>query len=189
MKRRIFSRRTISSAAGATSGSASVNFMAKDTDKALELFFDMLRNPAFQQDRLDLYKSQQLQAIERRNDRTEEIESREWNRLLRGDKHFSNAYSTKASITSLTREDLIDFHKKYYHPGNLILAVSGDFQTAEMKAKLEKAMAGWAEFGRGRAESAEAGLYPGPRHLHGEQAGCEPGASVDRTSGNHARQS
>ncbi len=64
----------ISSGMGRASGSASVNFMSKDIDKALELFFEMLRNPAFQQDRLELFKSQQLQGIERRNDRTEEIE-------------------------------------------------------------------------------------------------------------------
>ena len=133
----------LSSYIGGTSGQASVNFLAKDVDKALELFFEMLRRPAFQQDRLDLYKSQHLQQMERRNDRTDSIEGREWNRLMRGDKHFTSVYSTKASIESLTREDLIAFHKKYYHPGNFIFAVSGDFKTAEMKTKLEHAMAGW----------------------------------------------
>ncbi|HTY64998.1 MAG TPA: pitrilysin family protein [Acidobacteriota bacterium] len=133
----------ISSGMGRTSATAAANFMAKDTDKALELFFDMLRNPAFQQDRLDLFKSQQLQGIERRNDRTEEIEAREWNRLLRGEKHFTSVLSTKASIESLTRDDLVAFHKNNYQPRRFIFAVSGDFQTAEMKAKIEKAMAEW----------------------------------------------
>jgi zinc protease len=138
---------SIQSGAGSTSGSASVSFMVKDTDKALALFFDMLRNPAFQQDQLDLYRSRVLQGMERRNDRTEEIEGREWNRLLRGEKHFTSTFSTKASVTSLTREDLLDFHRKYYHPGNFIFAVSGDFRTEELKAKLEKAMAGWTQSG------------------------------------------
>ena len=137
----------ISSFIGDTQGSASVNFLAKDADLALELFFDMLRNPAFQEDRLDLWKSQQLQQIERRNDRTDSIESREWNRLLRGEKHFTSTFTTKASISALAREDLIAFHKKYYHPGNFILAVSGDFRTSEMKGKLERAMAGWVASG------------------------------------------
>lgn len=134
----------ISSFIGATSGGASANFLSKDSDKALELFFAMLRTPAFQQDRLDLYKSQALQQIERRNDQTASIESREWNRLLYGDAFFTNHWSTKASISSFTRDDLIEFHRKYYHPGNFILAVSGDFQTAELKARLERAMAEWA---------------------------------------------
>lgn len=134
----------ISSGIGTTSGSASVNFLSKDADKALDLFFEMLKNPVFQQDRLDLFKSQVLQQMERRNDRTEEIENREWNRLMRGEKHFTSTQSTKSSIESLTREDLLAFHKKHYHPGNFIFAVSGDFKTAEMKARLEKALEGWA---------------------------------------------
>lgn len=134
---------SMSSSAGPTSGNVSVNFMAKDADRALELFFDMVRNPAFQQDQLDLYKGQVLQAMERRNDSSDSIESREWNRLIRGDRHFSSAQSTRMSISPLAREDLIQFHKRYYHPANLILAVSGDFNTAQMKEKLEKAMAGW----------------------------------------------
>jgi predicted Zn-dependent peptidase len=137
----------ISSGAGAASASAAINFMAKDTAKSLELFFDMLRNPAFQKDRIDLLKSQQLQAIERRNDRTDEIEGREWNRLMRGEKHFTSILSTKDSIQSITREDLIEFHKKYYHPSNFLFAVSGDFKTADMKALLDKEMANWPDSG------------------------------------------
>ena len=152
----------MSSLVGPTSGRAAVNFLAKDTDKALELFFDMLRHPAFQQDQLDLYKGQQLQRMERRNDRTEEIESREWSRLLRGEKHFTNAYATQASISSLSREDLIDFHRKYFHPGNLIFSVSGDFQAADMKAKLETAMAGWANTGIAPPEIPKPETVPVP---------------------------
>jgi zinc protease len=152
----------ISSAMGRTSGGASANFMSKDTDKALDLFFDMLRNPAFQQDRLDLLKSQQLQAIERRNDRTEEIEAREWNRLLRGDKHFSSFFSTKASISSITREDLIDFYKKNYQPDRFIFAVSGDFKTADMIARLEKAMGGWSNSGTPAARVPKPDFVPVP---------------------------
>ena len=96
---------------------------------------------------MELYKSQQLQGIERRNDRTEEIEGPGWNRLLRGKKHFTSVFSTKTSIESITRDDLIAFHKNDYRPDRFVFAVSGDFQTAEMKAKLEKAMAGWNNSG------------------------------------------
>jgi len=75
----------------------------------------MLRNPAFQQDQLDLYKSQILQqwsvGTTDRSDRSQRMES-----PAAGERHFTTTPSTKASITSLTREDLIDFHGKYYHP-------------------------------------------------------------------------
>jgi predicted Zn-dependent peptidase len=147
----------VSSSFGATAGSASVSFLAKDADRALELFFDMLRRPAFQQDRFALLKAQQLQAIERRNDSTEDIEAREWTRLMRGDKHFTTRFLTKASIESIARADLVAFHEQYVHPGNLILAVAGDFDPAAMRTRLEQRMAGWAK-------RAAAPKVPAPAH-------------------------
>ncbi|MBM3776520.1 MAG: insulinase family protein, partial [Acidobacteria bacterium] len=57
--------------------------------------------------------------------------------------HFSTRQITKATLESITRPDLADFHSRYYYPANFIFAVSGDFETARMLEKLEKAMAGW----------------------------------------------
>lgn len=135
---------SLSSSIGATQGNAGVNVLAKDTDAGLALYFDMLRNPRFQEDRIRLARSQILQGMERRNDRTDAIESREWARLMYGAEHFSAKETTKASIEGITREDMIAFHRKYYQPGGFIFAISGDFNTKEMIAKLEAAMRGWA---------------------------------------------
>ncbi len=150
---------SLSSFVGSTSGSAGVNALSKDLDRALELCFEMLRNPAFQQDRIDLYKSQVLQRMERRNDSTTSIESREWDRLMRGDDHFTVRPPTQATIEAIGREDLIEFHRQYYHPDNFIFAVAGDFDTAAMKQKLEAAMADWP--GRGKSPAIpEPGTTP-----------------------------
>ncbi|HSR66338.1 MAG TPA: pitrilysin family protein [Acidobacteriota bacterium] len=135
----------ISSRLGDTSGQASVNALSKDMDKALGLFFDMLRTPGFDQKRIDLYMRQSLQQMERRNDNTSGIEFREWRRLLYGDDFFSTRYSTKESLESITRQDLLDFHARYIHPANFIIAASGDFDSEALIAKLESAMQGWPE--------------------------------------------
>jgi predicted Zn-dependent peptidase len=92
---------------------------------------------------LKLAKSQMLQSIERRNDSTTSIERREFQRLMRGDKHFTARPVTKASLDAISRQDLIGFHDRYYYPANFVLAVSGDFDTKQMLAKLEKALTGW----------------------------------------------
>ena len=134
----------INSSVGPLQGNANVNLLAKDLDQGLALYFDMLRNPRFQEDRIKLAKSQILQGMERRNDRTDAIESREWARLIYGANHFSARESTRPSIESITREDMLAFHRRYYQPGGFIFAVSGDFNTKEMIAKLEAAMQGWA---------------------------------------------
>jgi predicted Zn-dependent peptidase len=134
----------ISSSIGDVEGSANLNCLKKDIDAALALFVEMLRTPGFAEDRLKLAKSQVLQQMERRNDNTPGIEQREFARLLRGDKHFSTAQITKASLDAITREDMIAFHEKYYYPANFVLAVSGDFNTKDMLARLEKVFAGWS---------------------------------------------
>lgn len=133
----------VNSGIGALQGNASLNLLTKDIDQGLSLYFEMLRNPGFQEDRIKLAKSQLIQNMERRNDSTDTIEDREWARLIYGANHFSARQTTKAAIESITREDMIAFHQKYYQPGGFVFAVSGDFNTKEMIAKLEAAMKGW----------------------------------------------
>src|SRR6185436_3859829 len=55
---------TISSFIGGTQANATVNFLTKDIDQGLGLYFDMMKNPRFQEDRLKLAKSQILQNME-----------------------------------------------------------------------------------------------------------------------------
>ncbi len=133
----------IGSSVSDVSGEASLNCLSKDIDAGMALFVDMLRNPGFDEARLKLAKSQMLQAIERRNDSTTSIERREFQRLMRGDKHFTARPVTKASLEAISRQDLIGFHDRYYYPANFVIAVSGDFDTKQMLAKLEKALTGW----------------------------------------------
>jgi predicted Zn-dependent peptidase len=134
----------IGSNVGSTSGSASLNCLTKDLDTCLDLFFDMLRNPGFDEGRLALAKSQSIQQMERRNDSTGSIERREWSRLMRGDAHYSTRPRTRATVEAISRDDMLDFHRRYYHPGNFIFSASGDLDASAILAQLERRMAGWA---------------------------------------------
>ena len=148
----------IGSSIGDTMGQAGLNCLTKDVDTALDLLFDMLRRPRFDQDRLELAKSQLLQGMERRNDSTRSIEGREWGRLMRGAGHFSTRPATRASVESITREDLVAFHERYYHPGGFIFAVSGDVEPEEILAKLSARLDGWT------ASSEPVPDVPAPAH-------------------------
>ena len=126
---------------------ASVTVLSKDLDEGLALLTACLKAPAFQADRLKLWKDQQLQAMKGRNDESGSIEEREWSVLQNGADHWSTHFTTKASIEGLTADDLRACQKQYVGPRNFVLAVSGDFDRAEMTKKLEKAFAGWANAG------------------------------------------
>ena len=126
-----------------TSGGAGLNCLRDNLDESLGLFAEMLKEPRFQEDRLILAKEQALQDMKKRNDDAEDIENREWGALLYGESHFTNRFTTEASVKSITRDDLVAFHRQWYHPANMVAAVSGSFSRAEMIQKLERAFAAW----------------------------------------------
>ncbi|HXX94016.1 MAG TPA: insulinase family protein, partial [Planctomycetota bacterium] len=52
---------------GDVSGSASLSVLSKDLDRGIEILSDVLRNPAFRQEKLDLWKAQTLEELQARN--------------------------------------------------------------------------------------------------------------------------
>jgi predicted Zn-dependent peptidase len=125
------------------SGSASLSILSKDLDKGLAILLDLLRNPAFRQDKLDTLKAQTLDTLKSRNDRTSSIEAREVNLLFYGPEYPINKIATKASIDSITRDDLKAFHATWIHPSRFIVAAAGAFKKEELAAKLEAAFKEW----------------------------------------------
>jgi predicted Zn-dependent peptidase len=125
-------------------GSASLSVLRKDLDKALEIFEDILRNPAFPEEKIKKRKEEILEAIRRENDSPAGILFREFRRLLYG----AHPYGRKVegypeTLDRITRKDMVEFHKKYFHPNNILMGVAGDFDTQEMLEKLEKLLKDW----------------------------------------------
>jgi predicted Zn-dependent peptidase len=133
----------VSTAIGDTAGTATLNCLAENLDESLQVFVEMLKEPRFQEDRLALAREQALQDMSQRNDDPEDIERREWNVLLYGEGRTPNRFTTEASVRAISRDDLVAFHRRYFHPAGMVAAVSGAFSRAEMIRKLEAAFAGW----------------------------------------------
>jgi len=156
--------------AGETFTTASMNCLASTFDESLGLFLDMLRNPRFDEPRLQTAKARLLEAMKQRNDDASSILGSEWKRLLYGEDHFEARQATSRSAEKLTRDALAGLHRQVFHPGNVIVAVSGDFEPKQMLAKLGKAMAGW-ERGSVAADpvpptaALEPGLYHVPKKI------------------------
>jgi len=56
----------------------------------------------------------------------------------RGTPYARPVLGSEQTITSLTREEILNYYHTYYQPNNMIALVIGDFQTEEMKELLEK---------------------------------------------------
>ena len=124
-------------------GGVSLSTMAEDIEKGLEIFADVLRNPAFREDKLELRKQQAIERIRRRNDNPIQLAWRNFSAILYGKDHPFGWYSEIEGIESITVEDLKAFHAKYYHPDNIMLAITGDFDTETLISQLEKVFEGW----------------------------------------------
>ncbi len=124
-------------------GRVSLSTMAEDIEKGLEIFADVLRNPAFREDKLELRKQQAIEAIRRRNDNPIQLAWRNFSAILYGTNHPFGWYSEIEDVESITVDDLKAFHAKYYHPNNMMLAITGDFDTKTLIAQLEKVFEGW----------------------------------------------
>ena len=75
---------------GGTSGGANLNCTTMVLDESLDLFFAMLKSPAFDPERIGLRKDEMLENMKQRNDDAQTITSREWSWLMRGEDHFSS---------------------------------------------------------------------------------------------------
>jgi len=137
----------VSAGAGPVFATVSINCLTQNLDEALGLFMDMVRHPAFAEDKVDLYRAEQIEAMRQRNDDAQGILTREWDALMYGEDHFEARRPTAPSIDAITIADLHAFHARVYQPGNLIVGVTGDFDTGPMLERLERALSGWESRG------------------------------------------
>lgn len=134
----------VSAGVGATTANASVNTLISNLDRTFELFMDMIKNPRFDQERLEVLRGQALEGLKARDDAGIGIALREMNYLMWGEEHFEARQPTKQSLESITVDDMRALHKRIFNPANLMIAVTGDFEEAEMLAFLEEHLSGWA---------------------------------------------
>ncbi|HEY6305825.1 MAG TPA: pitrilysin family protein [Candidatus Angelobacter sp.] len=113
-----------------------------DFDQVFPVILDVLENPEFRQEKIDLAKKQIASLISRRNDDLEEISRRESSKLAYG---ADNPYARTPeyyTVAAVTRQELLDWHRRTMAPNNIIVGVTGDFDSAAMEAKLRAAFAG-----------------------------------------------
>src|SRR5579884_1043046 len=119
----------------------SLSCLKGDFDYVLDLANDLLRNPEFRQEKIDLAKDAVRTGISRRNDSLGQIAAREAAIIGYGPDSPYARVPEYATVDAITRQDLLDWHAKYTHPNNMIMAVTGDFDSVVMEAKLRKLFA------------------------------------------------
>jgi zinc protease len=125
------------------STSISLNCLKGDFDAVFDLYLDLLHNPEFRDDKLELAKRQAYTGIARRNDNVDSIVHRESLIIGYGK---DNPYAREpeyATVAAVTRQDLLNWHQQYVYPNNIIFGISGDFDPKLMEAKLRQTFESW----------------------------------------------
>ena len=134
---------TVETSIGETSGSAYMSTLADHVDTVLPVFAEVLRQPAFAEDRVQQAKSRIKSGISRRNDNASSIVGRVFDKVLYGEDSPYARTPELYTVDRVQRQDLVDFHDQYFHPNNVILSVWGDFDADQMEQKLREQFGEW----------------------------------------------
>jgi len=102
--------------------------LAKHLDKLLPIISQIITEPTFPEQELETLKLISLQSLRVNMEKTSFIASSKFRKLLFGNHPYGNCM-TEEGINSITREDLIAFHSKYYSLSNATILITGGGKT------------------------------------------------------------
>jgi zinc protease len=122
----------------------STTVLKADLDLGLQLTSDLLMHANFPQDRFDQQRDKRLAQLKSREDEPRILASDAFNEFIyKGHPAHRPKIGYEATIRSISREDMVEFFEKYFIPNNTLIAVVGDINKEEIKAKIERAFAEW----------------------------------------------
>lgn len=131
--------------------SVSCEVLKKDFGVGLELLRDVVVQPAFPAEEFARKKDEALGAIASTGDDPGEVADRELLPFLLGTHALGHpVLGWEASVKSLTRDDVLAFHRREFTPDNAMIAVVGDVEPKAVVAALEEAFKDWKPAGEPR---------------------------------------
>jgi len=120
--------------------------LSGDTELLLRNLADIIRNPGFPADELEKMREQTQAGLEMDRDQPSENAYREFYRAVLPAGHPYRVASfdeEAAGLMTITRDDLVAFHKARYTPQTLVLAVVGDVRVDEVRTLVKRYFGDW----------------------------------------------
>jgi zinc protease len=124
-------------------GTASFQTLSEDLGTVFGLYAEVLREPTFAPDKLELAKTQEGGIIARRNDDPDDIAQREFKKVIYGNTNPYARTTEYSTLAKITRDDLVKFYQQYFYPNNMILGIVGDFDSQKMKSLIQAKFGDW----------------------------------------------
>jgi zinc protease len=139
---------TLGTGSNLDTSSVSLNALKDKLDAALDIYADVILNPAFPATDFERLQKTQIARIAQEKDSPFGMALRVFPKLVYGAGHAYAIPFTGSgyadTVAKLTQADLVKFHKTWFKPAGTTLVVVGDTTMAEIKPKLEKLFKGWA---------------------------------------------
>jgi zinc protease len=111
---------------------------------ALQLMADVVRRPTFAPEEVERQRQQAMSGLKVAAEDPDNVASQIIDRLIYGFHPYGLPGSgTAESLATLTRQDIVDFHQRYYTPNNALIAIVGDVAANDAMAGLEKVFGDW----------------------------------------------
>jgi zinc protease len=137
---------SVSADAGKDYSEVSLRVLTKDLRTAFPLFLDIVIRPTFAEGEVRKEASRTLAAIQSLEDQPGEVAEKAFQKVLyQGGPYGHPTEGTKESVPTLTGPMLDDFHRKYYHPNNAILVITGDIDEKTVSQYLVPGFEKWTK--------------------------------------------
>lgn len=121
----------------------SVSGLSTTKETLLDLFADVILNPAFAPQEIERTRSQALAALAKTIDQPSGYTEQLFDLELFGNHPYAYPnLGTADAVKKISRSDIMRHYFKYFRPNNSILAVTGKFD-ADFVEKIKKAFSGW----------------------------------------------
>jgi zinc protease len=113
---------------------------------AFELMSDVVRRPTFSQEEIDRQRQQALSGMKVSEQDPDSVAGHVIDRLIYGFHPYGlPGNGTVESLSSLMRQDIVDFHRRHYLPNNALVAIVGDVSADQALAGLTKVFGDWQQ--------------------------------------------
>ncbi len=136
----------ISLSMGRESGTASLSVLKEDIEKGVKIFSDVLIKPVFEEGKLRLAKNLKIESLRRVYDNPQRLAFREFTRIIYSG-NPRGRLSSISSVKNINRADLRRFHRRFFYPENIMMAVSGDITKDEITTILNRHFGKWSAAG------------------------------------------
>lgn len=134
---------SVSAFSDADSTFVSATSLSQYTDQILTLMADVTLNPSFPQKEIDLAKQNTIQGLDFQRSQPAFLADEQLDKQIWGDHPYGNTTATKETISAVTRDKLVEAHKKMFIPNNAVLVIIGDVNKTKIINDVSKLFGNW----------------------------------------------